>query len=123
MAGQTCPLRKQYCDRFLSFSTLQSTPCSCVLRDITVMHNIVDIRKVTMQKQRDCWWLGDSGKCHNFYIMIGLVSICAVFDIIFSVVVMSWSGGIAAGESGSIEDNNRQGTSEEIRNFRYALAV
>jgi hypothetical protein len=77
---------------------------------------------VPIQKQHDCWWFGEPGECHNFYILIVAVSILAVTDIVFTVV-MIWSGGTSAGTSDSNTDNRQDSISGERRKYRCAVAA
>jgi hypothetical protein len=75
-----------------------------------------------MQKQHDCWWFGEFGKCRNFIILLVFAGFCAVTDVLLSVL-MIWSGGNSAGASGSNSGNCSQSTPGEEKLYRYAVAA
>jgi hypothetical protein len=75
-----------------------------------------------MQKKNDCWWFGEVGMCRNFYILIVFVSVCAVADFSFNVV-MIWSGDTSAGVSGNVSGEISESSTRAKWKYRYAVAA
>jgi hypothetical protein len=71
-----------------------------------------------MQKRNDCWWFGEVGKCHNFYILIAFASVCAVTDFM-SLVVLMWSGDTQAPAASDTSES----TSADLWNHRCAVVA
>jgi hypothetical protein len=60
-----------------------------------------------MQKKNDCWWFGDTGKCHNFYILMSFVGVCTVTEIaclslLVFYILMSFVGVCAVTDIGCL---------------------
>jgi hypothetical protein len=65
-----------------------------------------------VQKQNDCWWFGQTGKCHNFYILMAFVGVSEVIDI---ACIFLWSM-LTNAETGTTANNsgNSEGDSGEV---------
>jgi hypothetical protein len=53
-----------------------------------------------VQKKNDCWWFGETGRCHNFYILMAFVGVCTVADIV-CLFVLNLSTDVEAGTNGN----------------------
>jgi hypothetical protein len=73
-----------------------------------------------MQKQNDCWWFGETGKCHNFYILMSFIGACTVCDFACLFLVL-FSGDTAS--EGNTAGSAAESTPGEIWKYRFAVVA
>jgi hypothetical protein len=57
---------------------------------------------IPVQKQNECWWFGETGKCNTFYVLMAFVSFCTVADIACLVLLVF----LTDAETGTTESNS-----------------
>jgi hypothetical protein len=74
-----------------------------------------------VQKRHDCWWFGETGKCHNFIIMMTFAAFFALTDSCF-VIMLIWSGDAGSLAFGTDSDGTSEVPIKEIWRYRYVVA-
>jgi hypothetical protein len=74
-----------------------------------------------VQKRNDCWWFGNTGKCHNFYIIMTFAAFFALTDSGFAIMLV-WSGDTESVACGSGSDHASEIPIKEKWRNRYVVA-
>jgi hypothetical protein len=74
-----------------------------------------------VQMRHDCWWFGETGKCHNFIIMMAFAAFLAFTDSCF-VIMLVWSGDTGSVSHGNGADRTSNTPMNEVWRYRYVVA-
>jgi hypothetical protein len=75
---------------------------------------------IPVQKENDCWWFGETGKCHNFFILMAFLGICTLTDIA-CLVMLVFSTDAETKTTGRSSGGMSENTSGGVWKHRYAL--